>query len=756
MSSGVGRDAPSLGGSQSGRSDRSDGSETAGFVSDIDGSRALAVVSLLALTWSYAGVLWRVTDVVGGSTEFAVVVAGAIAFAVLVGRFVGVRVAFVVTSLLLGLGLAVYLFTLPQSQIQLLTPERALSDTVALLTGLSVLRLVGAGVWAMAVVPGPVFLSWYLTVRKRYVSAAVAGGVALGLVVLTGDAEGVATLVGVVGATGLLAASTFDRHGTAVGQADVLTVLLAAMIVAASTLSVVPGAAGSPILPDRGAPTVEASLVDADDSVEIVGSIRLSPSVRFTVDSPRAEYWQTAAYDRYTGSGWVRTGNERPYDGRLRGPPGPSRRLEQTVTAEDPISILPAAWRPVDLDGPVRSSALVTPQGNVRPGGTLQAGETFTVTSRVPNATSERLRRAGTDYPDRVTEAYLQLPESTTQRVRERAESVAGDAETPYAKAVAIEAHLESSKEYSLSVPAPSGDAADTFLFEMDAGYCTYYATTMVVMLRSQGVPARFVTGYTPGENVGNDSYVVRGLNSHAWVEVYFPDVGWVRFDPTPSGPRETAENTRLTEARQNEEENIDLPGPNETVTPPPGAGIENQTPAVSGAPGGSTPAGVTATTPASATSAATADATDTSSAPIGGGIPVPNLPSGRTLLVGAVALVGLTAGAHRTGAADRTVRLLAIQYQRRRDPEADVARAYRRLEGVLEREYRPRRRGETPRSYLQSVPLTEQFEDARRVGEYYERARYGDGVSAAEADEAVSTVDRLVRSSTPLLRWFQ
>lgn len=72
----------------------------------------------------------------------------------------------------------------------------------------------------------------------------------------------------------------------------------------------------------------------------------------------------------------------------------------------------------------------------------------------------------------------------------------------------------------------------------MDAGYCTYYATTMVTMLRSQGVPARFVVGYTTGEQVGDDRYRVRGLNSHAWVQVYFPDVGWVRFDPTPAGPR--------------------------------------------------------------------------------------------------------------------------------------------------------------------------------------------------------------------------
>ncbi|RLM56461.1 DUF4129 domain-containing protein [Halobellus sp. Atlit-31R] len=718
-------------------------------VSGLDVTRALAGAGLLALTWSYVGVLWRVTDVVGGTTEFAGVVAGSVAVAVLVGRVVGVRVAAAVTSLLLVLGLAVYLTALPQSQLQLLTPERMLSDTVALLTGLSILRLVGAGVWAMAVVPGPVFLSWYLAVRRRYAVAAAAGGVALGMVVLTGDAAGLATLVGVIGATGLLAASTFERHGTGVEQADVLTVLLAAMIVAAATLTVVPGAAGSPILPDRGTPTTEANLVDAGDSVEIVGSIRLSPATRFTVESPRASYWQTAAYDRYTGDGWVRTGDTRPYDGRLRGPPGPARTLEQTVTAEDPMSILPAAWRPVALEGSGASTAVVTPQGTVRPGSPLQAGETVTVTSRVPNATPRQLRRAGTDYPQRVSASYLQLPQSTTERVRERAEVVAGNATTPYGKAVAIESYLEADKQYSLSVPAPSGDAADAFLFEMDAGYCTYYATTMVVMLRSQGVPARFVTGYTPGENVGDDRYVVRGLNSHAWVEVYFPDVGWVQFDPTPAGPRQTAENTRLAEAQQSEEE-LNLPGVNESVTPPPGSIVENDTPSLAGGPGVSTPGGPT--TSGNGTTVPGTPPDDASPVP-SGGIPLPALPSQRTLLVGAVALVGLTAGAHRSGAVDRSVRLFRVQYQRRREPDADAIRAYRRLETLLEREYRPRRPGETPRSYLASLPLEERFAEAREVCEQYERARYGDGVDRATADETVATVDRLVRSSTPLVR---
>ena len=724
----------------------------------IDASRALAVAGLGVLTWSYVSVLWRVTDVVGGSVRFAVAGAAALGLAVVVGRFVGARVAVGVASVLAVAGFSGYLLALPAGQVELLTPGRVVSDTVALLTGLSILRLVGAGTWVTAIVPAPMFLSWYLAVRRRYGLAAGAGGAALVLVVLTGDADGATALVGAVGAAVAAAASTAERHGTGLRQADVLTVVLAAMIVATATLSVVPGAATSPILPDRDSPTVEASLVEADDSVDVVGSIRLSPSVRFTVESRQAAYWQTASYDRYTGDGWVRTGDTTAYQGALPDPPGETRTLRQRVTAEDALSVLPAAWKPVEVAGGVASDARVTPQGNLRPGRSLQPGETYGVTSRVPNVSDTELRRAGTDYPDRVTESYLQLPGSTTDRVRERSAEVAGGAETPYDKAVAIERHLEREKRYSLSVPAPSGDVADTFLFEREAGYCTYYATTMVVMLRSQGVPARFATGYTPGEAVGDDERVVRGLDSHAWVEVYFPDVGWVRFDPTPSGPRRTAETARLTEARQSGTEGVDVAGSNGSGTTPSvnqgRAGEIDVSEGVTPVSANFSEGGEVNATAGEATAGGERRTAGTGDDD--GGPSLPSLPSTRTLLVGAAALVGVTAGAYRTGAVGRTTGLLAVQFQRRRDPDSDVARAYRRLSVLLERRTRPRRPGETPRAYVDAV-ATGRFDgpEVRRVVELYERARHGGGVDPDDADEAVATVDRLVRSSTPVRRRF-
>jgi hypothetical protein len=95
----------------------------------------------------------------------------------------------------------------------------------------------------------------------------------------------------------------------------------------------------------------------------------------------------------------------------------------------------------------------------------------------------------------------------------------------------------------------PDGDVATQFVTEMEAGYCEYFATSMVAMLRTQDIPARYVVGYSNGERVDDGRYEVRGMNAHAWVEVYFPKYGWVTFDPTPAAERQAEEDATLEEA---------------------------------------------------------------------------------------------------------------------------------------------------------------------------------------------------------------
>ncbi|WP_411964606.1 DUF3488 and DUF4129 domain-containing transglutaminase family protein [Haloferax sp. YSMS24] len=715
----------------------------------------LAMAATLVLVGTFLSVLYDITDIVGRRDQFVLVAGGALALATIAGLTLRPRVALVLSVVLLGGGFAAYFLSLPSSQLALLSPERLASDSLALLSGLSALRLLSADVWALAVTPAPAFLAWYLAIRGRIAPAVVVAGGGLGLFVLTSDANGPLTLVGVGAGMAAIGFDSIDRFGRNGGQLDVLTAVLAAMVVLSATVTVLPGAGGSPILPAGGVaeqPTVEASLVSASDRISIVGSISLSPEVRFEVESSSPSYWQTASFDRYTGTGWVRTGDAEPYSGgRLTGPEGPTRLVRQEVTPATPLDAMPGAWRPVAISGEIADETLVTQQGNVRPARTIQTGEEFVVTSSVPQYTPASLRRTGTDYPDDIRERYLALPDSTSDRVRERAAEITADAETPYDKAVAVENWLEENKEYSLQVSRPDGDIAESFLFEMDAGYCTYYASTMVVLLRSEGVPARFVTGYTTGEPVGNDTYVVRGLDSHAWVEVYFEDTGWVRFDPTPAGPRQEAESSSLTDARDEGQEGVDTnetaavaAAENETETPTP-TETENETQQE------------TNTTPASGPGPGIAERLGT---PVGGNAsagndgPVPQLPSRETLFVGLVAIVGAVAGVRRTNIPTQLRWATLAFYQRRTDsPRDDVFRAYDRLELVLEREYRPRRPGETVRHYLDALSRVGVDERTRQVATIYERARYGHGVTRADADEVMAVADRTVRSRLPIVR---
>lgn len=701
--------------------------------------RHAALVGLGVLTASYGSVLYHVTDVVGGSQLMLAVTVGAATLGLAAGRFLRVRTAAFLTVLFLAGGAAVYFLSVPVTQRALVSADRLLSDSVALLTGLSILRLTQANVWTLSVAPGPVFCSWYLATRRRYVAGVAVGGTALLLVVLTGDAGTVATLAGVTGAAAVVGFGTLDRYGGTAAQVDRLAILLAAMVLVAAVLSTVPATRSNPVLPERTTPTGEASLVDAGDRLDVVGTIRLSPRVQFRVESPVETYMTTATYDRYTGSGWVRSGDTTTYAGRLSGPAGESRILRQRVTAETELGAMPAAWRPTAVDGLAASRVRVTSQGTVRPDGTIDPGESYTVTSRVTEADADDLRRAGTDYPDRIVERYTRLPDSTPDRVRERTATVTADAETPYGTAVAIETYLESSKEYSLTVDQSEGNVADAFLFEMTAGYCTYFATAMVTMLRSEGVPARFVTGYTPGQRVDDGERTVRGLDSHAWVQVYVPDVGWVQFDPTPAAPRRTAENARLSEARQLGEPNVDTADSADTtpVQSPDGDGSSvvdptpTPTPAANASGGSADPDGV-------------GDVGPDPTVPTDGG---PTLPSTETLALLGVVAVGAGAALRRTGADRRAVRAVWLRRRGpRRDPDADTVRAFERLTHLLERQERPRRPGETPRAFVESVTSDDR---ATRILTTYERARYGDGVDREAADAATDAVGDLVRERT-------
>ncbi|QJC54493.1 transglutaminase domain-containing protein [Paenibacillus albicereus] len=153
--------------------------------------------------------------------------------------------------------------------------------------------------------------------------------------------------------------------------------------------------------------------------------------------------------------------------------------------------------------------------------------------------------------------AALQLPASLPQRVKELAVAATAGKEDRYGQVAAVRDYLKANYRYSLTetaAPAPGQDLVDQFLFERKVGYCVHFSTAMAVLLRSVGIPARWVKGFAPGEalasgkapaearaalggaaaGAGGELYRVSGLDAHAWVEVYFPGAGWVAIDPTP------------------------------------------------------------------------------------------------------------------------------------------------------------------------------------------------------------------------------
>lgn len=139
-------------------------------------------------------------------------------------------------------------------------------------------------------------------------------------------------------------------------------------------------------------------------------------------------------------------------------------------------------------------------------------------------------------YPVFINKFYLQLPDGS-EEIGNLARSVSSDSKTITGKINAIERYLETNYRYTLDVK-PHGEKTpiEDFLFVQKAGYCEYYATAMVVMLRGIGIPARLVTGFLQGEwNDIGGHFTVRQKDAHSWVEVYLPRSGWVTFDPTPA-----------------------------------------------------------------------------------------------------------------------------------------------------------------------------------------------------------------------------
>ncbi|MCP5093924.1 MAG: transglutaminase domain-containing protein [Chloroflexi bacterium] len=262
-------------------------------------------------------------------------------------------------------------------------------------------------------------------------------------------------------------------------------------------------------------------------------------------------YWQTIVYDTYEDGGWDVADNDATLhisdEGVFSVPFSLSRQvITQTVVNYLPnSSLLYGAPDVVGADRDVFIEASDDGNGNILMTGirsryVLKQGDNYRLTSQYSTADATSLRTAPLDYPEWVTETYLQMSEGITPETLALAEELTAVYDNPFDKAIAVRDYLRQNISYNDQIAATPADVDPIHytLFVSQEAYCNYYASAMAMMLRSQGIPTRIASGYAQGEyNEDNAYYRVRASNAHTWVEVYFPDYGWIQFEPTASIP---------------------------------------------------------------------------------------------------------------------------------------------------------------------------------------------------------------------------
>ncbi|MBP7691570.1 MAG: hypothetical protein KA764_06620, partial [Anaerolineales bacterium] len=267
-------------------------------------------------------------------------------------------------------------------------------------------------------------------------------------------------------------------------------------------------------------------------------------------------YWRATTYQEYLAGRW-QSGDALEF--REQDPARaatvrlPAYRLRREVSAVF-NSQLEATSRLYVLPQPRLVDRVSTFEAFPGPGGTLDPvsvraqkiltgdDRRYTVIASVSVADAASLNSAGNNYPDWIKAFFLQLPDTVTPRTRDLARQIVQDAGavSAFEQAEAITAWLRRNITYDQAISAPPQgvEPVDWFLFETRRGYCNYYASAAVVLLRSLGIPARLAVGFAQGElNLETGQYLVREREAHAWPEVFFPDYGWIEFEPTGSEP---------------------------------------------------------------------------------------------------------------------------------------------------------------------------------------------------------------------------
>ncbi|MBF2015177.1 MAG: DUF3488 domain-containing protein [Rivularia sp. T60_A2020_040] len=292
----------------------------------------------------------------------------------------------------------------------------------------------------------------------------------------------------------------------------------------------------------------------------------MKPKVVMRVRSQAEGFWRVLAFDRYTGKGWEISRNDKvkrlqrspfSYQTFLETPViiGKTKEIVQTYTVVSELpNLIPAMTYPKEIYFPTPIIAVDTEDGLRSPVG-LSEGLTYTVLSEVPYRDRTTLAKATTQYPNSITNYYLQVPPEIADKVKQLTEEILADynrqqigktektLSSPYEIALYLAQYLKQNytvpqNPFSIPLLNDDDDLVEAFLFKNKGGLPDQFSTVLTVMLRSIGIPGRLVAGFAPGDfNPFTGMYVVRNTDAYAMTEVYFPKYGWFAFDPIPNHP---------------------------------------------------------------------------------------------------------------------------------------------------------------------------------------------------------------------------
>jgi transglutaminase-like putative cysteine protease len=301
------------------------------------------------------------------------------------------------------------------------------------------------------------------------------------------------------------------------------------------------------------------------DTLVLGGNPNLNKEIVFTVQSnDSTQYLESLSYDTYDGRGWTNSPTfGLPFQSNAIVPS--ESQFVHTVTQQITVVNPPGEQYPyilgasqigsVNLDSTVLGTknsdsliALLARNGKLTP------GERYTVTSYVSSADQKALRTIPmpvdsphfssnfdgqyplTYYNPSILASYLQLPKDLDPNIATLAQRLTANAPTMYDKVLALESYLRSKFTYDVNIHLPPGqEGVSWFLFRSNhKGFCNYFSTTMAVMARTLGIPARVAVGYTNGQlDPAHHNHVINGSDAHSWTQIYFAGYGWVNFEPS-------------------------------------------------------------------------------------------------------------------------------------------------------------------------------------------------------------------------------